>query len=293
MDQHLSQYKIFYEVAKIGNISKAAKELYISQPAISKSISKLEENFGISLFNRNSRGVSLTMEGQMLFEHIEKAFSYINSGEEKINKTKNLNLGKIKIGSSNTLCRMLLMPYLKKYILEYPHINIKMFSQSSSKTQAMLEEGLIDLGVITKPKNKKNINFTPMTTISDIFVATPEYINNLKQREGTNINIFKSANIMLLDNDNATRQYINDYFYKNGIEINNPLEVTTMDLLIDFAKIGMGIACVIKEFITEELNNNELIEVATSVKIPKRTVGFAYHTNNNNPAIRNFLDIKL
>ena len=82
MEQHLSQYKIFYEVARTGNISKAAKELYISQPAISKSISKLEENLGIALFSRNSRGVCLTMEGEMLYSHIATAFESIILGEK-------------------------------------------------------------------------------------------------------------------------------------------------------------------------------------------------------------------
>ena len=69
MDQNLSQYRIFYAVAKAGNISRAAKELYISQPAISKSISKLEDSLNTVLFTRNSRGVQLTDEGQVLFEH--------------------------------------------------------------------------------------------------------------------------------------------------------------------------------------------------------------------------------
>ena len=73
MNQNLSQYKIFYEVAKAGNISKAAKELYISQPAISKAISKLEESLGIKLFSRNSRGVQLTREGAILFQHVNTA----------------------------------------------------------------------------------------------------------------------------------------------------------------------------------------------------------------------------
>ena len=80
MEQHLSQYRIFYAVAKTGNISKAAKELFISQPAISKAISKLEESLGLPLFTRNSRGVQLTVEGQVLFSLVSNAFDTLNRG---------------------------------------------------------------------------------------------------------------------------------------------------------------------------------------------------------------------
>mgnify|MGYP003369231772 CR=1 FL=1 len=113
MEQHLSQYRIFYAVAKTGNISKAAKELFISQPAISKAISKLEESLGLPLFTRNSRGVQLTVEGQVLFSHVSNAFDTLNRGENELRRIKDFNIGQLKIGVSNTLCKYVLLPYLK------------------------------------------------------------------------------------------------------------------------------------------------------------------------------------
>ena len=98
MEQNLSQYKIFYEVAKAGNISKPAKELYISQPAISKSISKLEDSLGVSLFTRNSRGVQLTSEGELLFHHTESAFEALSRGENELKRIKDFNIGHLRIG---------------------------------------------------------------------------------------------------------------------------------------------------------------------------------------------------
>ena len=118
MEQNLSQYKIFYEVAKAGNISKAAKELYISQPAISKSISNLENELQTHLFERTSRGVSLTEEGQLLFHHVSDAFHSLEAGEAELSRIRDMGLGHLTIGVSTTLCRYRLLPYLKTFIAQ-------------------------------------------------------------------------------------------------------------------------------------------------------------------------------
>lgn len=289
MEQHLSQYKIFYEVAKKGNISKAAKELYISQPAISKAISKLEENLEVTLFSRNSRGVNLTTEGQMLFEHISNAFDAIALGEKQISRIKELNIGKLSIGVSNTLCKHMLLPRLKNFISSYPHVIVNISSQSSSHSLAMIESGFVDLGLVAQPAGKKNICFKPVLKIHDVFVASPEYLNNLRLREGAGCNITESGNIILLDKSNATRKYIDEYIAAHSIHFNRILEVTSMDLLIEFAKIGMGVGCVIKEFVSEELDKNILTEVQLKAEIPPRTIGFAFLHSNPNPMLKAFI----
>ena len=124
MEQTLSSYRIFYAVANTGNISKAAKELYISQPAISKSIQKLEENVGVKLFDRSSRGVSLTPEGQLLYTHVKSAFETLTLGEDKLRRSIALGMGNLTIGVSATLCKYILLPYLRNFIKKFPHINI-------------------------------------------------------------------------------------------------------------------------------------------------------------------------
>lgn len=292
MEQHLSHYRIFYEVAKTGNISKAAKELYISQPAISKSISKLEESLDITLFSRNSRGVSLTMEGKILFEHIDTAFESIIVGEEQIKKIKELNIGNLRIGSSATLCKNLLIPYLDSFIEKYPNVTINITSQSSAETLDMLEKGILDLGLISKPSSKNSLYFKQLMHINDIFVASPKYLKQLEIREGLNYDIFSKGKFLLLNNANSTRQFINEYLYNNSIKLEDILEVTSMDLLIDFAKIGLGIACVIKEFVKDEIEKGELIQIDFPIPIPNRSIGFAYMKNNPNPSLTNFTNIR-
>ena len=140
MEQNLSQYKIFYEVAKAGNISKAAKELYISQPAISKAISKLEDSLGLSLFTRSSRGVQLTSEGEILFEHAKEAFDTLSRGEQELKRIQEFDIGHLRIGVSNTLCKYVLLPYLKTFIDQYPHMKVTIESQSTAQTLSRLEQ---------------------------------------------------------------------------------------------------------------------------------------------------------
>lgn len=162
MNQNLSQYKIFYEVAKAGNISKAAKELYISQPAISKAISKLEDSLSTVLFTRNSRGVQLTEEGQILFEHTSSAFEQLNAGELELKRVREFNMGQIRIGVSNTLCRFIMVSYLKNFIEQYPHIKISIDSQSTTHTLDMLEQQKIDLGLVAEPRTSRGWYFSQL-----------------------------------------------------------------------------------------------------------------------------------
>ena len=278
MNQNLSSYRIFYTVANTGNISKAAKELYISQPAISKSIQKLEESVGCKLFSRSSRGVVLTDEGKLLYEHVSEAFETPTMGEEKLKRSIELGVGHLKIGVSSTLCKYLLLPYLKEFIRQNPHISISISCQSTNDTLKLLEDNKIDIGLIGKPENLKNIHFDFLEEIEDIFVAAKDYLRNLKARGIQKDHILQSSTLMLLDKNNMTRQYIDDYLQENQIIIKDSIDISDMDLLIDFARIGVGVACVIKNFVREDLENGTLMEIPLGFPIHKREVGFAYKT---------------
>lgn len=276
MTQNLSSYWIFYTVANAGNISKAAKELYISQPAISKSIQKLEEGLNCKLFSRSSRGVLLTDEGALLYDHVKEAFETLNLGEDKLKRSIELGVGRIQIGVSTTLCKHILLPYLTEFVHQNPHISISINCQSTHETLRLLEENKIDIGLIAKPNMLRGFQFDFLDTIEDIFVASPGYLEILAERGIKNSKILENATLMLLDKHNFTRHYIDDYFQKNLIDISESIDISDMGLLIDFAKIGVGVACVIKRFVHKELKNQKLIEIPLDIVIPKREIGFAY-----------------
>ena len=182
MNQNLSSYWIFYTVANAGNISKAAKELYISQPAISKSIQKLEENLNGKLFSRSSRGVILTDEGTLLYDHVKEAFETLNVGEDKLKRSIELGVGHLRIGVSSTLCKFMLLPILSEFIHQNPHISISISCQSTNETLRLLDDNKIDIGLIGKSDNLKNVTFDYLDNIEDTFVASPEYLDNLAKR---------------------------------------------------------------------------------------------------------------
>ena len=294
MEQHLSLYRIFYTVANTGNISQAAKQLYNSQPAISKSISRLEESLGIVLFSRSSRGVTMTEEGRILYEHVRTAFEAIDAGEEQIRRMTALNIGSLHIGASNTLCKFVLLPYLQSFIEAYPHIKILISCLSSNQTLTQMDSGKIDIGLVAHPGSLRTLDFYSLGTIQDIFVASPAYLKNLDLKPEeihSGRQLFERATLMLLDKQNMTRQYIDDYLTTNHLQTPHTIETTSMELLIEFAKIGLGVGCVIKEFVLEELKNGQLIEIPLDIPIHQREIGFTYiKKRQQEKAVRHFIE---
>ncbi len=293
MLNNLNLYYIFYEVAKVGNISGAAKELFISQPAISKAISKLEDNLGVVLFNRSSRGVSLTDEGLILFEQVHNAFLCIHNGEDKIRLSNELGMGHISIGVSTSLCKHILLPSLKQFTGNNPHIKVSISCQSSTDTIHALENGLIDIGVIGYPQNRLSLQYKPLMEIHDAFVASPSYLLNFEKRYDSSIeSILSNATFMMLNKENISRKYVDSALAVNNLQIQNIMEVTNLDLLIEFAKTDLGISAVIREFVSEELSNETLTELTLYSNAPGREIGIAYSEAKakDNPAIGHFLE---
>lgn len=273
-ESNLNRYRLFCAVAECESISRAAEMNYISQPAISKAITKMEESLGTVLFVRNHRGVTLTDEGKILYEQLRTAFDIIKAGEDKLQHINELGIGRLHLGASTVLCKFMLLPYLKGFVENNPHVKIMIDCQSSAKIHRLLMDGRIDIALMVKPENMSEISFYSLGQIEDIFVAKPQYIENLKIRE--NSSIFEKANIMLLDGENVSRLHVDRYFKENSIEPEHILEVSGMDMLIEFARTGLGAACVIKQFVEEDLQSGSLVEIPMSVPINKREVGLAY-----------------
>jgi DNA-binding transcriptional LysR family regulator len=222
----------------------------------------------------------LTEEGQLLYGHVREAFETLNDGEDQLRRSISLGVGHLQIGVSSTLCKYLLLPYLKEFIRLNPHVSISINCQSTNETLHLLDENKIDIGLIGKPDNARNINFYPLACVEDVFVANQEYLNHLKERGIKEDAILENATLMLLDKNNMTRQYIDDYFQQNQISIADSIDISNMDLLIDFARIGVGVACVIKNFISRELADGSLIEIPLASSIPTREVGFAFRAHS-------------
>lgn len=283
MEQTLSSYYIFYTVAQCKNISKAAAKLFISQPAVSNSIKKLEGNLGCQLFLRSSRGVALTEEGSLLYEHVKTAIDTLTLGEKKVRHAAGLGVGHLKIGVSSTLCRYVLLGYLKEFTQKYPHISISITCQSTSETLHLLQEDQLDIGLvgIGTYDLAHTLTFDYILDIQDVFVASEQYLYHLQQRGIAKNAVLQNCSLMMLDKNNISRQFIDEYLLKNKISIQECIEASSMDLLIEFARISLGVACVIRQFIEPELADGSLIEIPLPAPIQKRCVGFVYKSQQN------------
>ncbi len=289
MQENLSLYHIFYTVGRTGNISRAAKELYISQPAISRAIQKLETNLDTVLFKRSSRGVALTPDGKALLEKVAEAFSLLAEGEDVILHNRSRDIPRLRLGTSSTLCQYVLLSHLKSYIAAYPQVRINISCQSTYQTLRLLDEEKIDLGLIGRPKKLHGYHFRPLLRINDTFVATEQYLRNQTELFPDEP-LFHTATFMMLDEENITRQSVNAQLKEHQLELSHILEVTSMDLLIRFAKIGLGIACVIRQFVQKELDEGILVEVPMGFYFPDREIGFVCRSKEQGqPLFQHFL----
>ena len=292
MQQSLTQYKTFYEVAKSENVSKASRVLLISQPAVSKSIKKLEESLGVKLFDRTTIGLNLTAEGKLLYEHLTQAFNNITDAELKLKTFSNINFGHIRIGASQSLIKHLLMSYISIYAREYPNIRLSVSTMHTNKCFEKLTEKTIDLAFLHKSsKNYKEIEYVSLLDIHYCFVASKEYISYFSKIFKDDPDYFANGNILLLDKKNTTRDYIDKIFDTHKIIPRQIMEVNNTETMIDFAKNGVGIACVVEEFIQDELDKKQLVKLPIKFKIPKYSVGYAYNKTNISKELSDFLNV--
>ena len=271
----LNLYKIFYTVCHYQNFSHAAQALYISQPAISKSIKTLENNLGITLFSRSSKGVLLTPEGKLLYEHLDKAFSSITEGETLLNKLKNMDSGELRLGVSSTLGTHFLLPLLSEFTKTYPTLQVHVINDNTTQTLNLIEKNLIDLAIVSSPLTHNSLAFIPLMPIEDIFVCSPSYYSNIEDLSPKEI--CQKAYFMLLSQKSITRLHLQAHFANLGLQLIPNIEASNMDFLIECAKSGLGITSVIKSFVAPQLANGTLIEIPLAPPLPVRHIGIAYH----------------
>ena len=282
-------YRIFYTVANHKNITKASEELNISQPAISKSIKNLEEQLGGQLFVRTKRGVILTEEGKVFYNYIKQAIEYISNAENKFTELINLETGCIKIGISSTLTKKFLLPYLEKFHKLCPKIDIQIITNVSSELFSKLRNGLIDIIVLNLNEKDygQDINIIKCKKITDCFVANKTYSDLINNE--ISIKELNKYSLILQSKGSNTREFLDDFAKENNTNLKPNIELASYSLVVEFAKIGLGIGYATKDYVKKELKNQELYEIKLKEKIPSRYIGIA--TSNNH--LPNFSTKKL
>lgn len=223
------------------------------------------------MFFRTTKGVTLTAEGQALFSYIEPAYNFIINGERKIAEMHQLMEGEIKIGAGDTLCKYYLLPYLEVFHEAYPDITIQVTNRTSIETINLLKEGKLDFGIVHLPVEDKKLNIIQSLQIEDCFIvgekykALTEIPHSLEQ--------LSSYPLMLLERGASTRSNLDRFANQLGVELKPEIQLGSIDLLIEFARTGFGIAHVVKNFITEELAESQLYEIKLQELFPPRNIG--------------------
>ena len=244
MDINYELYRVFYHVATTLSFSEASKQLFISQSAVSQSIKVLEKKLDQPLFIRSTKKVQLTPEGEILLRHVEPAMNLIRKGESQLLEAHSLGGGQLRIGASDTICRYYLVPYLKRFHQEFPGVHIKVTNHTSIDCAKALENGEVDFIVVNFPNSALTGDLETRTIYEfhDVFIANPDAFPLMDQKL-TFAQLLKQP-IMMLDRRSTTSEFLHHIFQKNQLDLVPEIELSSNDLLIDLARIGLGIAFV-------------------------------------------------
>jgi LysR family cyn operon transcriptional activator len=289
---NLEWYRVFYVIARAGSFSRAAEELYITQPAVSYAIKQLEEKLGGKLFFRTSKGVELTHEGDVLFRYIEKAYHFIQAGEKEIASMHELQSGEITIGASDTLCKHFLLPHVEQFHHSFPFIKLQVTNRTTQETIDLLKQGKVDFGIVNLPIEDRQLHVQQALELQDTFVAGKVYSELAKKRVA--MERLVTYPLLLLEQGSSIRRYADRFAESQGLKLRPEIELGSIDLLVDFARIGLGIAYVIRNFVTAELAAGTLLEIKLKEPIPPRQAGIV--TLKGVPvsaAAKRFIDILL
>ncbi len=291
MHINLDLYRTFYAVATQLSFSKAAKALFISQSAVSQNISSLEMALETKLFQRSTKRVSLTPEGETLLSHIEPAINSILRGEQQLTEYKDLTRGHLHIGVSDTICKYYLIDYLKAFHEVYQGIDIEITNRTSIQCVQLLKNNQVDLILTNLPNDELGSNMEVIETRSfkDIVIAPTTY----KELRTGKVTLEELANypVLLLDKQSSTTRFLQKEYEKSNIALKPAIELGSIDLLVEMTKIGLGITF-IPDYVYREDPGYYMVD--TEISLPKRKLAIA--TRKNTPvgiATSKFIDLIL
>lgn len=271
MISKLDLYRVFQTVSQNKSFSKAAEALYMTQPAVSQSIAKLEQELNTPLFYRTRKGVTLTNEGKVLHDYVNQALGILDAGEDKMQEFKNLMTGTLRIGVGDTISRFFLLPYLEAFHTKYPGIRLKVLNGTTSEITAFVKAGEADVGICNLPVYDEMMNVQPCKDIQDVFVCGRKYYN--LTQNSVSLTLLMKMPLIFLEKKANSRKYVEAFIKEKGFDLVPEFELGSHDLLLQFAKINLGIACVTREFAQAELDSGELFELQIDTPIPKRSIG--------------------
>ena len=275
MDINLELYKVFYHVATSLSFSEASRQLFISQSAVSQSIKTLEKKLNHTLFIRSTKKVLLTTEGELLLQHVKPAMQMLDEGESLLSGD-NMLKGQLRIGASDTICRYFLLRYLQKFHQEFPDVRIKVTNSTSIGCVELLENGQVDLIVCNSPNSRlgNHMKIRILREFQDIFVGNPGCF--FPDEMPCELKTLLEQPILMLSAKSTTSEYLQQTFTAKGLKLLPEVELNSNDLLMDLARIGLGIAC-IPDYMLDPDDSLKPIPLVTP--LPPRQLVLVQHEN--------------
>jgi len=275
LDFNLDYYRTFYYVAKFKSISKAAGALYLSQPAVTRSIKQLENHLRCSLFRRTYRGMLLTNEGNILYTHVSKAIEELIIGEQNLQLTLKYVEGTLKIGATETALHHFLIPKIERFNWNYPNVHIQLSGSSTPEILRMLRDDKVDLVVGVSPiSDTDGLEIVQLATFKDIFIAGSRF-ENLRGVQLTAKDLIEFS-IVTVEKETSARVHIEHWFESQGILFNPEYVVRTSTAILPFVERNLAIGIVPYMFAEELLKQSKIFELQLSLPIEPRKILLVY-----------------
>lgn len=288
MDEiNLNSLKIFLEVASSNSFLEASNKLYISQPAISRSMSKLEEDLGIVLFYRANKGISLTPSGEVLYKYLKDTKDLLLSCERVLVSMNDIEEGNIVVGVQSHIVRNYLMDKIDHFRIKHPKIKIRLVDLSTSALIEQLETRKVDFVVDSTPIETiyNNIDIEPICSLNTCFVKSTKNFNNI-----TKIKDLENENIVLPSSRSSLRRNLNKCFNEADCDITPILEFETEELIIDAVRRNLGVGYVVKSAIQYLVEANILDYVEIEEDLPKMEINLVYINSNLTKVAKLFIE---
>ena len=277
---NLDLYRVFYTVAKSGSLTKAAEELYISQPAVSRSIKQLETQLGVSLFTRTHRGMALSAQGgKVIFNEVERALSLLNEAENRIEEMKNSATGVIRIGASDTIFEYFLADKIVEFHERFPAVKFELTADFTPDTIEKLKADKCDVAFVNLPisPDPDLKLYGNCMRLNDVFVVGEKY----KELVGKTVSLSELKNypLILMDENTVARQSLEGFLSSLGVDLEPSIEVGSWDLMKRLVLRGMGVGVIPREYAASQLQSGTLFEIKTDPALPVRSVGMLLPKN--------------
>ncbi len=288
---NFNQLRIFYSVAKNSSVTLAAKELFLTQPAVSIQIHLLEEDNNVKLFNRSGKGITITEEGRLLLSYAERVFNLSDEMEEALRQMKSLDRGKLKIGSSRTIGSYYLPQLFEIFKLKYPHIEIQMDISNSSRVIEEILSFQNDIGFIGIDYFHKNLVLKPFIKERLVLITPPDH--ELTRKKVISFKELNGQKMIMREKGSGTMELIKQELTKSKVSVETVMELGSNEAIKRAIEAGLGVSIISNNVVKREKDQGRIkVLHFSSNKDIIRYFYIIYHKNKYlSDLLKAFLDV--